>query len=267
MEFSLSWLRGFFHRKPSNQAGGEQQTTKTDKQYSVSLSHKKFLNLEKLIGVPIMNKSYYIQALIHRSFLEEKSEYIISNERLEFLGDSVLNLVVAEFLFKNYPDEEEGFLTKVRAKMVNRNTLSIIADNIDLDEFILLSSNVPKTVFSNSKNILSDALEALIGALYLDNGIDACRNFIRKSIVDPILKEGDHLVDENYKSQLLEYAQANRLNIPLYHIISEVGPHHDRTFTVEVSIGSDKLGTGVGKSKKTAEQNAAQSALKKLTKN
>jgi ribonuclease-3 len=231
-----------------------------------------------LIGVPIRNKSYYIQALIHRSFLEEKSDNNsvaselplsnqVSNERLEFLGDSVLNLVIAEFLFKNYPAEEEGFLTKARAKMVNRNTLNIIADNIDLDEFVLLSSNVPKTVFSNSKNILSDAFEALIGAMYLDSGLDACRNFIKRSVFDPILKEGDHLVDENYKSQLLEYAQANRLNIPSYHIISEIGPHHDRTFTVEVSIGSEKLGTGTGKSKKSAEQNAAQSALKKFQKN
>ena len=111
---------------------------------------------------------------------------------------------------------------------------------------------------------MSDALEALIGAIYLDKGIEICKKFIQTNILEPALKKGEHLVDENYKSQLLEYAQANKLAVPVYQIISEEGPHHDKTFVAEVVIGEKVLGEGKGKSKKEAEQNAAQVALKKV---
>ncbi|NWG28048.1 MAG: ribonuclease III [Ignavibacteriaceae bacterium] len=236
----------------------------TSKEIQLSFPQAKFQQIEKIIGDTISNKNIYVEALIHRSFLEENDQYNFSNERLEFLGDSVLNLIIGEYLFNKFPQEEEGFLTKVRAKLVNRNALSLVAENINLGDLLIISSNVPKSITHNSKSVLSDALEALIGAIYLDRGIETCKNFVQTNIIEPALKNGEHLIDENYKSQLLEYAQANKLAIPLYQIVSEEGPHHDKTFTAEVLIEGKVLGEGKGKSKKEAEQNAARVALKRI---
>jgi len=236
----------------------------TSQEIQTSFPQETFNKLEKIIGASILDKNIYVEALIHRSFLEENEQISLSNERLEFLGDSVLNLVIGEYLFNKFPQEEEGFLTKVRAKMVNRNALSLVAENLNLGELLIISSSVPKSITHNSKSMLSDALEALIGAIYLDKGIDTCKKFIQTNILEPALKNGDHLIDENYKSQLLEYAQANKLAIPVYQIVSEEGPHHDKTFIAEVIIGEKVLGEGKGKSKKEAEQNAARVALKKV---
>lgn len=241
-----------------------QKKDSTSTEIQFSFPQEKFQQLEKIIGASISNKNLYIEALIHRSFLEENEQFNFSNERLEFLGDSVLNLVIGEYLFNKFPNEEEGFLTKVRAKLVNRNALSQVAEDMNLAEFLILGSNLPKSITHNSKSMLSDALEAFIGAIYLDRGIETCRMFIKKKILEPALRNGEHLVDENYKSQLLEYAQANKLAIPVYQIISEEGPHHDKTFTAEVLIGDKVLGEGKGKSKKEAEQNAARVALKRI---
>ena len=231
------------------------------KEIPTTFPQVKFNELEKIIGAPIGDKNVYIEALIHRSFLEENEQFNFSNERLEFLGDSVLNLVIGEFLFNKFPNEEEGFLTKVRAKMVNRNALSLIAENLRLGDLLIVSSNVPKSITQSSKSLLSDALEALIGALYLDKGLETSKRFIQKNILEPALKDGEHLIDENYKSQLLEFAQAQKMDIPVYHIISEEGPHHDKTFTAEVIVDGKLLGEGKGKSKKEAEQSAAKEAL------
>jgi len=236
----------------------------TTSEIPTSFPQEKFKELEKIIGTQIDDRNIYVEALIHRSYLEENETFTFSNERLEFLGDSVLNLIIGEYLFNKFPNEEEGFLTKVRAKMVNRNALSIVAENLNLGEMLIVSSNVPKSITHNSKSILSDALEALIGAVYLDRGIEVCKKFIQTNILEPALKNGEHLVDENYKSQLLEYAQANKLAIPVYQIVSEEGPHHDKTFTAEVVVGEKVLGEGKGKSKKEAEQNAAQVALNRI---
>lgn len=236
----------------------------TSSEIPTSFPQEKFKELEKIIGTTVNDKKIYVEALIHRSFLEENETFTFSNERLEFLGDSVLNLIIGEYLFNKFPNEEEGFLTKVRAKMVNRNALSIVAENLNLGELLIISSNVPKSITHNSKSILSDAFEALIGAVYLDRGIEVCKKFIQTNILEPALKNGEHLIDENYKSQLLEYAQANKLAIPVYQIVSEEGPHHDKTFTAEVVVGEKVLGEGKGKSKKEAEQNAAQVALNRI---
>lgn len=257
MGFGLSRLRDFFSPQKKNL---------TLQNIQISFPPENFSKLEKLLETNIVNKNIYLEAFVHRSYLEENNHFASSNERLEYLGDSVLNLVIGEFLFNKFPNEEEGFLTKVRAKMVNRNALSLVAENIKIGDFIILSSNIPKTITQNSKSILADALEALIGALYLDKGIETCRCFILKNIVEPVLKEGEHLVDENYKSQLLELAQANKLANPVYHIVNEEGPHHDKTFTVEVIIADKVFGKGIGKSKKEAEQFAAKKALEKLRK-
>ena len=257
MGFNLSRFRDLFRPKRKNL---------TLQNNHISYPAEKFTRLEKILGTALSNRNIYLEAFIHRSFLEENEQFYFSNERLEYLGDSVLNLVIGEFLFNKFPKEEEGFLTKVRAKMVNRNALSSVAENINLGDFIILGSNIPKSITQNSKSILSDTLEALIGALYIDKGIETCRSFILGKIVEPMLKEGEHLIDENFKSQLLEYAQANKLSNPVYQITNEEGPHHDKTFTVEVLIAEKVLGRGKGKSKKEAEQFAARKALEKLQK-
>ncbi|HEX9252810.1 MAG TPA: ribonuclease III [Ignavibacteriaceae bacterium] len=228
------------------------------------LTPLKFSELEEIIGFPIKNKSHYIQALMHRSFLEELEEDDTSNERLEFLGDSVLSLVVAEYLFENFPKENEGFLTKVRAKLVNRFALSDAAEDIGLAKFILINQNLSNTFARASKTVLSDALEAVIGAIYLDHGLEISKKFIHRILIEPLTKDGEYLIDENYKSQLLEYAQANKIEVPNYIVIKEEGPQHDRVFTVRVNVGLDYFGIGKGKNKKTAEQNAAQAALEKI---
>ncbi len=225
---------------------------------------EKFRELENIIGEPIIDKSHYLQALVHRSFLEQNDDFEVSNERLEFLGDAILNLIVADYLFNKFPYEEEGFLTKVRAKIVNRNTLGDVGERIKLDSFILVGRNLSKSLVNNSKSIVSDAVEALIGAIYLDRGMKACTKFVIKFLVKPIVSDGEYLIDENYKSQLLEYAQGCKLKAPTYRVLKEEGPQHDTIFTVEVLIGIKTLGVGEGKNKKVAEQNAAKIALKKI---
>lgn len=227
---------------------------------------EKFSRLEKLVGYKIKDKEFFVQAMLHRSYLEQNSEFEVSNERLEFLGDAVLSVVVAEYLYKNFPDEDEGFLTKVRAKFVNKITISDAAETIGLADFLLVSKNLPLSFTHNSKTILADAFEALIGAVFLDKGLEAAKSFVSRVLIVPYSKAGIHLIDENFKSQLLEYAQAKRLEIPVYTVTKEEGPHHNKIFTVKVTMGEKEYGIGQGKSKKNAEQNAAENALKKIEK-
>lgn len=228
------------------------------------LSPDKITELENILGFQIRNKSHYIRALMHRSFLEHLESDDDSNERLEFLGDSVLSLVVAEYLFNNFPDQDEGFLTKVRAKIVNRVALSDSAETLGLHKYILVSRNLSNKFTVASKTVLSDALEALIGAIYLDHGLPECNKFIKRILIEPNIKEGEYLIDENFKSQLLEYAQGTKHDIPSYSVIAEEGPQHERIFTIEVTIGNKIKGIGKGRNKKSAEQEAAKDALSKI---
>ena len=243
---------------------GFREESNNSHQVKKILTPLKFSELEEIIGFPIKNKSHYIQALMHRSFLEELEDADVSNERLEFLGDSVLSLVVAEYLFENFPKENEGFLTKVRAKLVNRFALSDAAEDIGLANFILINQNLTNTFARASKTVLSDAFEAIVGAVYLDHGLEISKKFIHRVLIEPLTKDGEYLIDENYKSQLLEYAQANKIEVPNYIVIKEDGPQHDRIFTVKVNVGEVYFGIGIGKNKKTAEQNAAKATLEKI---
>jgi len=250
----FSWFR-----KSSSQG----QLRNNNSAEALGSNSEKFMALEKLLGVSIENNSYYIQALTHRSYLESNDHRGISNERLEFLGDSVLSLIIAQFLFENFPEEDEGFLTKIRAKFVNRNSLSNAADKLGIADFIFIGDNLSRTFVNNSKTVLADTLEALIGAIFLDQGIKECHDFIFKILIKPNIRDDDYLVDENYKSQLLEYTQANKIPSPLYEVIKEEGPQHKRVFTVRVSVSENEMGIGKGMNKKTAEQSAARIALKK----
>lgn len=224
----------------------------------------KILRLEKLIGYKIKDPTFYIKALTHRSYSEFNDYHLRSNERLEYLGDSVLSLVIAEYLFKDFPNEDEGFLTKTRSQIVNRIAMANAAEKINLIDYMLVNTNFTAYSSKGAQSVVSNALEALIGAIYLDKGLVVARKFIEKVIIIPSIKDKLFLVDKNYKSQLLEFTQAHKLENPEYKLVKEEGPHHNKEFTIEVFIEKISYGHGVGKSKKSAEQSAAQDALMKI---
>ncbi|OGU61810.1 MAG: ribonuclease III [Ignavibacteria bacterium RBG_13_36_8] len=225
---------------------------------------EKIRSIEKLLGFKIVNTEYYIKALTHRSYLEISNQIDKSNERLEFLGDSVLGLIVAEYLFRNFRNKEEGFLTKSRSHIVNRDALALVAKKIKLQKFLLYNDRFIKDSDEGMKTIMADALEALIGAIYIDLGIEKAKMFITKNIIEPSLIAGYYRIDNNYKGQLLEFTHARELGTPIYKVIEEEGPDHNKVFTVQVLIEERVLGIGKGKSKKTAEQEAAKIAFQEL---
>ena len=221
--------------------------------------------LEGIIGTSIDNPFIYIRALRHRSTLaDDQFSSIDSYERLEFLGDAVLDLIVTEIIFDLFPNENEGFLTKLRAKLVKGNALAMYADELELNNLMLLGERVRGQGIEESKSVLSDLFEALVGALYLDLGYGPTSKFVRNVIEQYV--DFDQIVNmlDNYKSLLLEFAQAQQMEIPTYTVISEEGPGHDKTFGVEVYVDEKPMAQGKGKSKKEAEQQAARKALKVL---
>jgi ribonuclease-3 len=209
----------------------------------------------------------FLQALIHRSYLPFIDEQWDSNERLEFLGDAILNFVVAEYLFKTYPDMEEGNLTKLRSRLVNRRILAQRSKDLHLSDFLLVSTSAAQSIDSGSESIIADAFESIVGAIYLDGGFPAVKRFIYTALLKNPDVLNSIMTDDNYKSTLLEYAQARSLGIPHYSVTLEEGPEHDRRFTVEVSIGVHSCGSGFGRSKKEAEQSAAANALEHIHQN
>ncbi len=224
-----------------------------------------FDHLEKALGHTIKRKELFAEALSHRSFIHQpENETLVSNERLEFLGDSILNMVVAEHLFQQHSLLPEGELTKMRSRLVNRKALTVYAKLIRLQEFILMGTSIPRSVDRGLEKILADAYEALIAAIFLDGGFQSAKTFVKRQMIDAIDQKLLNVIDVNYKSQLLEYSQAESLNTPRYTTVKEEGPDHDRVFTVEVFVGDLSQGVGTGKNKKDAEQAAAEKALQKL---
>lgn len=219
--------------------------------------------LERIVGFQIDDPSLFLKALRHRSTLsQEKYETYDSYERLEFLGDAVLDLIAAEILFNNYPEKDEGFLTKVRAKLVRGDTLTDFSKKLGLEDLMELGER--NGAGKVSKSILADAFESIIAAIYITKGYKEAYQFVDTVIENNLVI--DKLINtvDNYKSALLELAQAQKKPIPYYELISESGPGHNRTFMVKVLVGNEELGQGKGKSKKKAEQKAAKQALKKL---
>ncbi len=223
-----------------------------------------FAHFEQLLGYRPTTWSLFFESLLHRSYLQYLAPQAKSNERLEFLGDAILNSLVADHLYRLYPSMEEGDLTKVRSRLVNRKALAQRAKELRLSDFLLLSSSASQSVDSGSDSILADAFEAVIGALYLDGGLPAARDFVSRTLLMHSDVLSSALTDDNYKSALLEYSQGRSLGVPRYTIVREDGPDHDRRFTVEVFLGAESLGTGTGRSKKDAEQAAAAQALERI---
>ena len=230
-------------------------------------SDEELRNLEAAIGYRIKNTAYFEQALIHRSYLQiAEHETIVSNERLEFLGDSILNMLIGEFLFHRYGDIQEGDLTKLRSRLVNRKALTLCARALRLEDTILLNASAEQSLTQGNDSLLADAFEAIIAAIYLDCGstLHAVKEFLARTLLTPEMFERILFIDENFKSILLEYTQSRGLGVPRYVVVKEEGPDHERIFTVEVFVGEKQFGSGQGRSKKDAEQQAAAEAVDAL---
>lgn len=229
------------------------------------LSFDEFNELKNNINIDIANVAIYEQALTHRSFTHiNKSKKIKSNERLEFFGDAILDFVMSEHLFVLNREDEEGDLTKLRSNLVNGNTLAFCGRQLGLVKFIRMSYHVEKLVQANDNDsIIADVVEALIAAIYFDCGIKEANKFIIKVLL-PIAIEHGLNNTENYKSLLMEYVQAKGLTYPIYKVIEETGPSHDKVFIIGVYSKDELLAKGTGKSKKIAEKNAAEAGLRIL---
>jgi len=204
------------------------------------------------------------QAFVHRSYLNEHKEIGIGhNERLEFLGDAVLELIITDYLYKTFPDKHEGDLTSYRAALVNANTLAIVAETVGVNQALLLSKGEARDMGRARNYILADTMEAVIGAIYVDRGYDTAHDFILKHIVpllDGIIANASWI---DAKSRFQEISQDKTGITPVYKTIKEEGPDHDKHFTVGVYLGDEVMGEGEGKSKQEAEQLAARDALHK----
>ncbi len=222
-------------------------------------------NLEARIGYRFQNPSLLVNALKHRSYVYALQESgIESNERLEFLGDAVLDLLVAEYLFRDFGDKREGDLTQMKSLVVSRQILAKKAEQIDLGTYVLLSAEERGAGGGQQPSILCDAFEALLGALYLDGGLGVCRRFVETHVLDDfhdLIRRDDYV---NFKSKLLEHTQSQGNGHPRYLVHAEEGPDHDKVFSVEVSITGERIGRGQGRSKKEAQQMAAKDALQRL---
>jgi len=237
---------------------------KKSKLVAVHFNKEKQKELNKVLGFNIKNKELYLKSFTHRSYLELFPELEKSNERLEFLGDSVLNMSVAKYLFEANKYKDEGFLTKARAYLVNRDNLFNSSQRIGLSNFLLLNKKYLVNSKEGMKTVLADATEALIAAIYLDKGEEITDKFIYQYVIAPYVNTDFVKADNNYKGQLLELAHANKIGHPHYKVIEEKGPEHKKEFTVEVYIGDKFYATGTGGNKKNAEQEASKVALEIL---
>jgi ribonuclease-3 len=225
-----------------------------------------FANLEEKLGFKFKNKDLLKSAFIHRSYLNEHPEETLPhNERLEFLGDSVLGFVVSEHLFEKYPNHPEGDLTNFRSSLVNARTLSEVSSNLDLGSFLFLSKGEEATGGRQRQYILANTFEALLGAIYLDSGIENAKKLIEAELLPKLSNIINKKLYKDFKSNFQEIAQEKRNITPTYKVISEEGPDHNRTFTVGVFLNEELVAQGSGKSKQTAEQEAASNAIAKLT--
>jgi ribonuclease-3 len=228
---------------------------------------RKLRELERHLNYRFRRPELLITALKHRSYLDGVGEdRHLSNERLEFLGDAVLDMVVSDYFYRLRPFDEEGALTNIKSVIVSGSVLTEQARKLQLGRYLLLSHNEANNGGRNRGSILEDTFEALVGALYLDGGVEPSRRFIHRFL----LRDAEHILKarswKNYKSMLLEYAQSQGKEPPVYTVLEEIGPDHDKMYLVEVRFGNGEvLGSGSGRSKKQAEQRAAEEGVKKVT--
>lgn len=225
---------------------------------------KELLSLEKQLGHTFKNKDLLQQSIVHRSYINEHSDFKLGhNERLEFLGDAVLEIIITECLYNNYPDKAEGELTNWRASLVNSKMLSRIADELELDKYILLSKGESSDANQKARQyILANAVEAIIGAIFLDQGIDGAKKFVKNNILSKL----DHILTNELfidpKSKFQEKAQEVTSITPHYSVLKETGPDHDKIFEVGLFLANELVSKGEGNSKQDAQMQAALEGLK-----
>ncbi len=235
-------------------------------QVKLSQARKKILDdFQKKSGIRFKNVLLLDTAFTHRSFANEISKHITNNERLEFLGDSVLGLVVANYLFQNFPNDPEGELAKTKSVVVSEPILADIAVTLGIPQCLILGKGEEKSGGRTKKAILADAVEAVIGALYLDSGLKEVEKFIISVIEQEIQNVHSNKHIKDYKSLLQEFYQKKHKSVPIYTMEKKTGPDHDQTFWVSVSLGATKYGPTEGKSKKEAEQKVAQFAWERVS--
>lgn len=225
--------------------------------------NKKFEALEKKLNLYFKNKDLLTQAFCHRSFLNENPDfYLTNNERLEFLGDAVLELITTEYLFKEFPEKTEGEMTGIRAALVNSKSIAEASKNVGFNDYLLLSQGESKEKGKARTAILADTFEAFIGALYLDKGYNECKIFIIKNLINKKLKEIlEKGLDKDPKSLFQEKAQEEISITPEYRVLDEKGPDHKKNFIIGVFLKNDLIAKGEGTSKHEAEVKAAEKAL------
>ncbi len=209
------------------------------------------------------NEELLNQALTHRSWVNENPGKRGTNERLEFLGDAILEFVVSSFIYNSFPTQEEGFLTALRANIVNTKSLAVIASKLEIGGHLFLSKGEEQGGGRDNPSLLADTVEAIIGALYMDQGFEASKEFIHANLLEDI----DSYLEKplkDPKSRLQEMVQAKGMDAPKYKLVKEDGPDHSKEFIIEVVVGDKTAGTGSGKSKSSAEQAAAEHALETL---
>ena len=219
---------------------------------------------QQRIGITFSDQSLIIRAMTHRSSVNESPFLIGDNERLEFLGDAVIGLVAAEFLYQRFPEKREGPLTAMRAYLVRKETLARFAREIDLNKHLLMGRGEEDSGGRERDTTLSAAFEAVVGALYLDQGLEASKAFLLPFFRPELERLQTDQLTKDAKSRLQEWSQAELKQTPSYVTIGATGPDHNREFTVEVRIGGQAYGTGTGRSKQQAAQAAAQAALERI---
>ncbi len=218
--------------------------------------------LERILGVVFVDKEHLLTAITHRSYLNEHREATHEhNERYEFLGDAVLELVITDFLFQKYPEKPEGELTAIRAALVNTVSIAEVSMNLGVNDYLLLSKGEERDTGRARQYILANTFESLIGALYLDQGYDAAKEFIGMNLFDRTEKIVQKRLWQDAKSRFQEVAQEQMSITPNYETLSQTGPDHDRVFTVGAFLGEEKVAEGKGRSKQEAEQDAALKAI------
>ena len=222
-------------------------------------------DLETALGYRFQNITLLQNALTHSSYANERwHNSLLSNERLEFLGDSILGMVVAEFLYTQFTDRPEGELTRMRADMVCETSLAAIAGRLNLGEHLLLGHGEERFGGRSRASILADAVESVIAAAFLDGGMEAAKGIITRFVLCDVPSERMHNTD--YKTSLQELVQQKKNQVLCYRLVGESGPDHDKSFTAQVLLNDRVVGEGIGSSKKRAEQDAARAALEQLKK-
>jgi ribonuclease-3 len=218
--------------------------------------------LQKVLGHRFRDSAILLQSLTHKSAIspEKGTDWLSSNERLEFLGDAVLSCLITEYLYRAHPDKSEGQLSKVKSLVVSRKILGDVAYDMHLGRYLVLGPSESKTGGRERKSVLSNAFEAVLGALYLDGGLDVTRRFLDAHLFRRIEEFNNDVDNINYKSKLLEISQRDGLGTPRYAVIATRGPDHAREFHVRVDVAGMPLGEGTGTNKKLAQQQAAYNA-------